>query len=239
VRELRLVAIAGLPEVRPGDDLGALLAPLVPAGDGVLVVAQKVVSKAEGRLVRLDAVEASARAIELAEKTEKDPRVVEVILSETVRVVRAVPGVLICETRHGLVCANAGVDGSNAPEEGMLVLLPDDPDASAELIRQALGPGRGVIISDTFGRPWREGLVDMAIGVDGLGPLLDERGKLDRLGRPLEVTVMAIADQLAAGAGLLMDKGAGCPAVWITGVRPEGSGSLRDLLRDPARDLFR
>jgi coenzyme F420-0:L-glutamate ligase/coenzyme F420-1:gamma-L-glutamate ligase len=239
VRELRLVAIAGLPEVRPGDDLGALLAPLVPAGDGVLVVAQKVVSKAEGRLVRLDAVEASARAIELAEKTEKDPRVVEVILSETVRVVRAVPGVLICETRHGLVCANAGVDGSNAPEEGMLVLLPDDPDASAELIRQALGPGRGVIISDTFGRPWREGLVDMAIGVAGLGPLLDERGKLDRLGRPLEVTVMAIADQLAAGAGLLMDKGAGCPAVWITGVRPEGSGSLRDLLRDPARDLFR
>ena len=239
MRELRLVPVSGLPEVRPGDDLGAMLAPLVTAGDGVLVVAQKVVSKAEGRLVRIDAVEPSPRAIELAVKTEKDPRVVEVILSESVRIVRAVPGVLICETRHGLVCANAGVDASNAPEEGMLVLLPLDPDASAEEIREALGPGRGVIISDTFGRPWREGLVDVAIGVAGLSPLLDERGRLDRLGRPLEVTVMAVADQLAAGAGLLMDKGAGCPAVWITGVVPEGSGSLRDLLRDPARDLFR
>lgn len=239
MRELRLVPVSGLPEVRPGNDLGAMLAPLVPAGDGILVVAQKVVSKAEGRLVRIDAVEPSPRAIELAVKTEKDPRVVEVILSESVRIVRAVPGVLICETRHGLVCANAGVDASNAPEEGMLVLLPLDPDASAEEIREALGPGRGVIISDTFGRPWREGLVDVAIGVAGLSPLLDERGKLDRLGRPLEVTVMAVADQLAASAGLLMDKGAGCPAVWITGVVPEGSGSVRDLLRDPARDLFR
>ena len=239
MRELRFRAVLDLPEIAEGDDLPALLAASVPAGPGVLVVAQKVVSKAEGRQVRLSQVEPSARARELAARVEKDPRVVELILAETSRIVRAVPGVLICETRHGLVCANAGVDLSNAPGEDIAVLLPLDPDDSAERIRRALGPGRGVIISDTFGRPWREGLVDAAIGVAGLAPLRDYRGQTDLRGRELQVTVMALADQLAAGAGILMEKDAHTPAVWVEGIVPEGKGSLRDLLRDPSRDLFR
>ncbi len=239
MRELRFRAVLDLPEIAEGDDLPALLAASVPAGPGVLVVAQKVVSKAEGRRVRLSQVEPSARARELAARVEKDPRVVELILAETSRIVRAVPGVLICETRHGLVCANAGVDLSNAPGEDIAVLLPLDPDDSAEQIRRALGPGRGVIISDTFGRPWREGLVDAAIGVAGLAPLRDYRGHTDLRGRELQVTVMALADQLAAGAGILMEKDARTPAVWVEGIVPEGKGSLRDLLRDPSRDLFR
>ena len=236
---IHLRAIEGLPEISPGDDLGSLLATRVPRGPGVLVVAQKVVSKAEGRLVRLADVEPSERALELATKVDKDPRQVELVLRESRRVVRAVPGVLICETHHGLICANAGVDLSNAPEEEMAVLLPERPDASAERIRQALGPDRGVIISDTFGRPWREGLVDMAIGVAGLAPLRDFTGQTDRRGRELVVTVMAYADQLAAAAGILMEKEAGRPAVWIEGVAVEGEGGLPDLLRDPERDLFR
>ncbi|MEE8314592.1 MAG: coenzyme F420-0:L-glutamate ligase [Myxococcota bacterium] len=236
---IHLHAIEGLPEIRPGDDLGSLLAARVPRGPGVLVVAQKIVSKAEGRLVRLADVEPSERALELAAKVDKDPRQVELVLREARRVVRAVPGVLICETHHGLICANSGVDMSNAPEEDMAVLLPERPDASAERIRQALGPDRGVIISDTFGRPWREGLVDMAIGVAGLAPLRDFTGQTDRRGRELVVTVMAYADQLAAAAGILMEKEAGRPAVWIEGVAVEGEGGLPDLLRDPERDLFR
>lgn len=238
MREVRLRALEGLPEIGPGDDLASLLVARVPDGEGVLVVAQKVISKAEGRLVRLADVKPSDRALAVARQVDKDPHVVEVILGETVRIVRAVPGVLICETRHGFVCANAGVDASNAPEN-TLVLLPVDPDRSAERIRCALGPGRAVIVSDTFGRPWREGLVDVAIGVAGMGPLRDQRGDSDRGGRILQVTVMALADQLASAAGLLMDKVAGCPAVWIEGIRLEGSGSSRDLLRDAARDLFR
>ena len=236
---IHLHAIEGLPEIRPGDDLPSLLAARVPRGPGVLVVAQKIVSKAEGRLVRLADVEPSERALELAAKVDKDPRQVELVLREARRVVRAVPGVLICETHHGLICANSGVDMSNAPEEDMAVLLPERPDASAERIRQALGPDRGVIISDTFGRPWREGLVDMAIGVAGLAPLRDFTGQTDRRGRELVVTVMAYADQLAAAAGILMEKEAGRPAVWIEGVAVEGEGGLPDLLRDPERDLFR
>lgn len=236
---IRLEALEGLPEIRPGDDLPARLAALVPPGEGVLVVAQKVVSKAEGRLVRLADVEPSERAIELARTCRKDPRHVEIVLRESRRVVRAVPDILICETRHGLVCANAGVDFSNAPEDEMAVLLPLDPDGSAERIRRALGAGRGVIVSDTFGRPWREGLVDVAIGVAGMAPLRDLRGQGDRRGRELQVTVMAVADQIAAAAGLLMGKSLGLPAVWVTGVQPEGSGSLADLIRDPSRDLFR
>ena len=236
---IHLHAIEGLPEIRPGDDLPNLLAARVPRGPGVLVVAQKIVSKAEGRLVRLANVEPSERALELAAKVDKDPRQVELVLREAHRVVRAVPGVLICETHHGLICANSGVDMSNAPEEDMAVLLPERPDASAERIRQALGPDRGVIISDTFGRPWREGLVDMAIGVAGLAPLRDFTGQTDRRGRELVVTVMAYADQLAAAAGILMEKEAGRPAVWIEGVAVEGEGGLPDLLRDPERDLFR
>ena len=236
---LTLRPLEGLPEIQAGDDLPELLAAQLPAGPGVLVVAQKIVSKAEGRTARLKEVEPSARARELAQKVEKDPRQVELVLRESTRVVRAVPGVLICETRHGLICANAGVDFSNAPEDECAVLLPLDPDASAQRIRQRLGAGRAVIISDTFGRPWREGLVDVAIGVAGLAPLADLRGTRDRRGKLLEVTVMARADQLAAAAGMLMEDPPGAPAVWIEGLPPKGEGSLRDLLRDPARDLFR
>ena len=236
---IALHAIEGLPEIRPGDELGALLAERLPAGPGVLVVAQKVVSKAEGRMLRLDEIEPTARARELALQVDKDPRQVELVLRESVRVVRAVPGVLICQTHHGLICANAGVDLSNAPEGDVAILLPEDPDASAERIRARLGPGRAVIVSDTFGRPWREGLVDAAIGVAGMSPLRDFTGQTDRRGRELVVTVMALADQLAAAAGMLMIKDAGVPAVWIEGVPVEGKGRLADLLRDPERDLFR
>ena len=236
---LTLRPLEGLPEIRAGNDLPELLAVRVPAGAGVLVVAQKIVSKAEGRTVRLKDVEPSPRAIELAQTVEKDPRHVEIVLRESTRVIRAVPGVLICETRHGLICANAGVDFSNAPEDDCAVLLPLEPDASAQRIRQRLGAGRAVIISDTFGRPWREGLVDVAIGVAGLAPLVDLRGTRDRRGRRVEVTVMARADQLAAAAGMLMEGSPGAPAVWIEGLTAEGEGSLQDLLRDPERDLFR
>ncbi len=236
---LTLRALVGLPEIQAGDNLPELLAARVPEGPGVLVVAQKIVSKAEGRTARLKEVEPSTRARKLAQKVEKDPRHVELVLRESTRVVRAVPGVLICETRHGLICANAGVDFSNAPEAECAVLLPLDPDASAQRIRERLGAGRAVIISDTFGRPWREGLVDVAIGVAGLAPLADLRGTRDRRGRLLEVTVMARADQLAAAAGMLMEDPPGAPAVWIEGLPPKGEGTLRELLRDPERDLFR
>ncbi len=239
MREVRLRALADLPDIGEGDDLPRLFAERVPDGPGILVVAQKIISKAEGRQVRLSDVEPSPRARELAAQVEKDPRVVELVLSESVRVVRAVPGVLICETKHGLVCANAGVDQSNAPGTDVAILLPVDPDASAERIRTALGPDRAVIISDTFGRPWREGLIDVAIGVAGLNPLRDQRGETDMHGRELQVTVMALADQITAAAGILMEKDARVPAVWIEGIPPHGKGSLRDLLRDASKDLFR
>lgn len=236
---MKLQALEGLPEIPIGDDLPARLAKLVPPGPGILVVAQKIVSKAEGRIVSLADVVPSPEARALAEKIGKEPRHTELVLREAKRVVRTAPGVLITETKHGLVCANSGVDLSNAPGEEIAVLLPLDPDASAERIRAALGPGRAVIVSDTFGRPWREGLVDVAIGVAGLAPLRSYIGETDRAGRELQVTVMARADQIAAAAGILMEKDAGVPAVWVEGIEISGKGSLRDLLRDPARDLFR
>ena len=246
--ELRLVALRGLPAVAPGDDLAALLLAAAAAqglalADGVLVVAQKIVSKAEGRLVRLADVEPSAEARRIAASDGKDPRHVEVVLRETARVVRHAHGVWIAETRHGFVCANAGVDLSNAPGADTAVLLPVDPDDSARRLRDDLvAAGAGplaVIVSDTFGRPWREGLVDVALGSAGLAPLADWRGLRDLAGRPLEVTAMALVDQLAAAAGLLMGKDAGRPAVWIAGLAPSGDGNVRDLLRDPSGDLFR
>ena len=243
--EIRVVGITGLPEVTPGSDLVDLILKGVNRQDlrlrdrDILVITQKVVSKSEGRLVRLSEVKPSPRAVEVAEKVDKDPRQVELVLRESRRIVRAVPGVLICETHHGLICANAGVDMSNAPDDETAVLLPEQPDVSAERIRQALDSGRAVIISDTFGRPWREGLVDVAIGVAGLAPLRDFTGGTDLRGRELLVTVMAYADQLAAAAGILMEKEAGLPAVWVEGVPIEGEGGLRDLLRDPELDLFR
>ena len=245
---LRLTALRDIPLVAPGDDLAALLASSaaragLSLANGVLVVCQKVVSKAEGRLVALADVEPSAEARQIAQEHAKDARHIEVILRETRRIVRRAHGVLICETRHGFVCANAGVDLSNAPGEGYAVLLPEDPDASARQLRDALvaaGDGPlGVIISDTFGRPWREGLVDVALGCAGIAPLSDWRGRTDLVGRMLEVTNMAVVDQLAAAAGLLMGKDAGVPAVWIEGVRVEGDGPIAPLLRDPKLDLFR
>jgi len=245
---IRLIPLAGLPMVQAGDDLAGLIAAAasragVTLRDGVLVVCQKIVSKAEGRVVRLDDVTPSDEARRLAAEDGKDPRHVEVVLRETARVVRRGPGVLICETRHGFVCANAGVDLSNAPAEGTAVLLPVDPDASAARLRDALlarGPGPlAVVVSDTFGRPWREGLVDVALGCAGLEPIADLRGGNDLVGRRLEVTATATADQLAAAAGLLMVKDAGVPAVFVEGVRAFGAGTARALLRDPAKDLFR
>jgi coenzyme F420-0:L-glutamate ligase/coenzyme F420-1:gamma-L-glutamate ligase len=211
--------------------------------DGVLVVCQKVVSKAEGRVVRLTDVVPSREALRIAAEDGKDPRHVEVVLREAARIVRRGHGVLVAATRHGFVCANAGVDLSNAPAGDTAVLLPLDPDASARRLRTDLaaagcGP-LGVIVSDTFGRPWREGLVDVAIGSAGIAPLDDWRARRDWAGRPLEVTTMAVVDQLAAAAGLLMAKDAGVPAVWIEGLAPVGDGSVRDLLRDPGSDLFR
>jgi coenzyme F420-0:L-glutamate ligase / coenzyme F420-1:gamma-L-glutamate ligase len=245
---VQLAPLRGVPPVQPGDPLAELLrAAAEPSGvtlsGGVLVVCQKVVSKAEGRLVRLADVEPSEQARRIAAEDAKDPRHVEVVLRETARLVRRGHGVLICETRHGFVCANAGVDLSNAPAEDVAVLLPVDPDASARALRDALcAAGAGplaVIVSDTFGRPWREGLVDQAIGCAGIAPIADLRGRPDWAGRELQVTATATADQLAAAAGLLMVKDAGIPAVWIEGVGFEGDGRIRDTLRDPASDLFR
>jgi len=246
--ELRLRPLRSVPMIGPGDDLAALLAAAarrsgIALAGGALVVCQKVVSKAEGRLVPLASVEPSAEAVQIGKEHAKDPRHIEVILRETRRVVRRGHGVLICETRHGFVCANAGVDLSNAPEDDVAVLLPADPDASARGLRDALvarGAGPlGVIVTDTFGRPFREGLVDVALGCAGLAPLDDLRGSADLRGRTLQVTTVATADALAAAAGLLMRKDAGVPAVWIDGVALGADASARVLLRDPKLDLFR
>jgi coenzyme F420-0:L-glutamate ligase/coenzyme F420-1:gamma-L-glutamate ligase len=210
---------------------------------GVLVVCQKVVSKAEGRLVALADAEPSELAREIAREHDKDPRHIEIVLGETRRIVRRAHGVLICETHHGFVCANAGVDLSNAPGPDIAVLLPEDPDASARALLEELerlGASEwAVVISDTFGRPWREGLVDVAIGSAGIAPIADARGSRDRAGRELVVTAMATPDQLAAAAGLLMLKDAGVAAVFVGGLTPEGDGHLVDLVRDPSTDLFR
>ena len=245
---ISLVPLVGLPAVHEGHDLAALLAAAareagVELREGVLVVCQKIVSKAEGRVVALASVDPSPQAQEIARENERDPRQVEVVLREATRIVRRGHGVLICETRHGFVCANAGVDLSNANEADQAILLPEDPDASAARLRESLlGGGAGplgVVVSDTFGRPWREGLVDVALGCAGLSPIDDRRGGQDWSGRPLEVTATATADQLAAAAGLLMLKDAGVPAVWVSGVAPWGEGRLAETLRDPATDLFR
>jgi coenzyme F420-0:L-glutamate ligase/coenzyme F420-1:gamma-L-glutamate ligase len=234
--------------IGPGDDLAGLLASAAQRGGialahGALVVCQKVVSKAEGRLVPLADVTPSAEAVQIAKEHAKDPRHIEVILRETRRLVRRGHGVLICETRHGFVCANAGVDLSNAPGPEVAVLLPEDPDRSAAGLRSALlARGAGplaVIVSDTFGRPWREGLVDVAIGSAGIQPIHDLTGSPDLAGRLLQVTATATVDQLAAAAGLLMRKDSGIPAVWVDGVTPEGDGRVADLLRRPETDLFR
>ena len=234
--------VEGLPEIREGDDLAALIADRAELRDGdVLVVAQKAVSKAEGRIVRLAGIEASAEARELA--ADHDPRQLEVILREAARLVRTRPPLVIAETRHGFVCASAGVDASNAPEPGMVVLLPEDPDASAARIRERVsdlsGAEVGVIVSDSFGRAWRQGTTDVAIGVAGVRPLLDLKGLRDATGYELHATVIAVADELAGAAELVMGKTAGVPAAVIRGVDALGEGSARELVMPPDRDLFR
>jgi coenzyme F420-0:L-glutamate ligase/coenzyme F420-1:gamma-L-glutamate ligase len=234
--------VEGLPEIREGDDLAALIADRAELRDGdVLVVAQKAVSKAEGRTVRLAEIEASAEARELA--ADHDPRQLEVILREAARLVRTRPPLVIAETRHGFVCASAGVDASNAPERDMVVLLPEDPDASAARIREGVsartGAEVGVIVSDSFGRAWRQGTTDVAIGIAGVRPLLDLKGLRDPTGYELHATVIAVADELAGAAELVMGKTAGVPAAVIRGVDVLGEGSARELVMPPDRDLFR
>jgi coenzyme F420-0:L-glutamate ligase/coenzyme F420-1:gamma-L-glutamate ligase len=240
--ELRVLPVGGLPEIGEGDDLGALIADHAELEDGdVIVVAQKVVSKAEGRVVRLADVEPSARARELA--GGDDPRRLEVILGEAKRIVRSRPPLVVVETRHGFVCASAGVDASNAPEPGSVVLLPVDPDASAARIRDRLreltGRSVGVIVSDTFGRAWRQGIANVAIGAAGVEVLRDFRGHYDANGYELHTTVIAIADEIAAAAELVMGKLEGVPAAVVRGLDVAGEGSGRDLVIAPERDLFR
>lgn len=247
---LHVLGVPGLPEVEAGDDLVSLITkavravPLEVAARDVFVITQKVVSKAEGRLVRLDTVEPSALARQWS--AGKDPRVVELTLREAVRVVRMDRGVLIAETRRGLVCANAGVDTSNVPD-GWAALLPDDPDASARRIRDGLSAAFGcavaVIVTDTFGRPWREGQTNVAIGLAGLSPILDHRGLTDGHGHRLQATAIAVADELASAAELVMGKTRGVPVAVVKGAGELGliigDGSARDLRRRPEEDLFR
>jgi len=245
VNRIELLAVEGLPEVRPGDDLGDLIstkAKLEPRD--VLVVAQKVVSKSEGRLRDLASVVAGDEARRIATQlvAQPDPRLVQVILDESVRVLRS-QRVLITETRHGFVCANSGVDQSNVNEPGTVTLLPEDPDGSARRLRERLyertGAEVGVIVSDTFGRPWRLGIVNVALGVAGLPALIDLRGMPDDAGREMHATVLAIADDLASAAGLVMRKTARTPVVVIRGLELAGDGRGRDLVRPAAEDVFR
>jgi coenzyme F420-0:L-glutamate ligase / coenzyme F420-1:gamma-L-glutamate ligase len=248
-KELRLIGVPGMPEVEAGDPLPSLIAAslrragiAVVEGD-IFVVAQKVVSKAEGRTVKLAAIEPSELARDWAARYDKDARMVEVVLQESERIVRMERGVLISETRHGFICANAGVDASNVEPE-VVTLLPEDADRSARDIRATLerefNTRVAVIVSDTFGRPWREGIVNVAIGVAGIAPLIDYRGQADSHGRPLKVTVIAIADELASAAELLMQKTAGVPVVVIRGFDYTArEASAGELIRTPEMDLFR
>jgi coenzyme F420-0:L-glutamate ligase / coenzyme F420-1:gamma-L-glutamate ligase len=234
--------VKGLPEIGEGDDLAALIAEHADLEDGeVLVVAQKVVSKSEGRVARLADVEPSGRARELA--GEEDARRHELILRESARIVRSRPPLVISETRHGFVCASAGVDSSNAPGPETVVLLPLDPDASAarlrERLRELTGAEVGVIVSDSFGRAWRQGTTDVAIGAAGIRPLLDLKGTRDRAGYELHATVIAVADELAGAAELVLGKTAGVPAAVIRGVDARGEGTARELVMPAERDLFR
>ncbi len=237
-----MIPVRGLPEVREGDDLAELIAAAADLEDGdVVVVAHKVVSKAEGRVVRLAEVEPSAQARDLA--ADEDPRRLEVILRESARIVRTRPPLVIAETRHGFVCASAGVDASNAPEADTVVLLPEDPDASAARLRDRLreltGADVAVIVSDSFGRAWRQGTTDVAIGCAGLRPLLDFHGERDAAGYELHATVIAVADELAGAAELVKGKLDGVPVAVVRGFDRRGEGTAREVVMPPERDLFR
>lgn len=248
--EIRVYGLDGVPEVRPGDDITTIVIDALAAsgltleaGD-VLVVTHKIVSKAEGRLIDLATIEPSAFARDWSLQHEKDPRQVEVVLREATRIVRMNRGVLIAETRHGFICANAGVDASNVPGESIVCLLPLDPDASAAALRAGLaarlGVAPAVIISDSFGRAWRKGIVNIAIGVAGMSPFADYRGVTDPYGYDLRVSVMAVADELAATAELLAGKTDARPIALVRGYAyPEGEGTAREIVMEPERDLFR
>lgn len=254
-REVRIVGIDGLPEVRPGDDVAALLGEAIASsGDGlergdIVVVTHKIVSKAEGKLVDLRGIEPSPLARRIAAHDDKDPRKIEVVLREAVRIVRMTGSLIIAETAHGFVCANAGVDASNVSPD-TVVLLPDDPDASAGRIRAALAARFGlvsadalaVVISDSFGRPWRKGIVNVAVGISGMAPLVDYRGLEDAAGYELSASVLAVADEVAAAAELVMHKLAARPAAIVRGYEPAlggPPGTGQDLLLGAERDLFR
>jgi len=235
--------VHGLPEIRPDDDLAELIAGLATLeDDDIVVVAQKVVSKAEGQIVRIDDYEASEKARELA-GDERDPREVEVILREARQIVRARGPLVITETRHGFICASAGVDHSNASEPGTLVLLPVDPDASARGLRDRLleltGSTVAVVITDSFGRPFRQGTTDIAIGVAGFEPILDLRGTTDRIGYELRASRVAIADEIAGAADLTRGKAEGVPVVIVRGLHLTGEGTAREIVIEPELDLFR
>ena len=244
--EVRVIGLPGIPELEKGDDLGQLLADACARVGGlehgdVVVVAQKAVSKAEGRIVRLDEVEPSPRAVELAGE-EGDPRQVEVILSESAEVVRSRPPLVIARTKHGFVCASAGVDASNAKGPGTVILLPLDPDASAAALRERLttltGVAHGVIVSDSFGRAWRQGTTDVALGIAGLAALRDLRGSYDATGYELRSTMIAVADEIAGAAELVLGKSTGVPAAIVRGLDAAGEGVGRDLVMPRERDLF-
>jgi coenzyme F420-0:L-glutamate ligase/coenzyme F420-1:gamma-L-glutamate ligase len=245
---IEVLPVMGLPEIGEGDLLGRMLADASDLMDGdMLVVSQKVVSKAEGRVRRLADVEPGERARELAARLGKDPALVQLVLDETESIVRAEGGVLITETRSGWICANAGIDSSNVAEDGCVTLLPVDPDASARRLRSevraASGHAPAVVISDSFGRPWRLGQADVAIGCAGLAPLDDWRGRLDRTGRELDATVVALVDEIAAAADLVREKNAGLPAAVVRGlgerVKDEDGPGAAVLQRPAPDDLFR
>ena len=244
---IEIIPVEGIPEIQPGEDLAGIISDTTRENlrsRDVLVVTHKVVSKAEGCLVDLRDVEPSPFAKRFATEYGKDPRQIEVVLRESRRIVRMDRGIIISETHHGFVCANAGVDASNVPGSDTLCLLPSDPDASAEKLRDSLieltGSDVAVIISDSFGRPWRQGITDIAIGVAGLNPLADYRGQTDPHGHPLEASVLAVADELAAAAELVMGKTDAIPAAIVRNYAYEaGRRTARDLLMDPGRDLFR
>jgi coenzyme F420-0:L-glutamate ligase/coenzyme F420-1:gamma-L-glutamate ligase len=244
---LRIWPLAELPEIQAGDNLPLMIAELARTGGvgvgDVLCVAQKVVSKAEGRTIELTTVTPRAEAMELSELTGKDPALCELILMESARIVRIRRSLVICETHHGLVCANAGIDASNV-RTGHVVLLPKDSDASARHIQAAVcavvGGRVGVVITDTHGRAFRKGLVNVAIGVAGFRPVIDHRGEHDRDGKTLIATDQAIADELAAASGIYMQKASGTPVVCCSGAATiPAPGSLTDLVRDAEQDLFR
>jgi coenzyme F420-0:L-glutamate ligase / coenzyme F420-1:gamma-L-glutamate ligase len=240
---LQVIPVRGLPEIREGDDLAALVVGRIDLDvDDVVVVAQKVVSKLEGRVVRIDELEASEKARELA-GDERDPREVEAILREAKQIIRERGPLVIAQTQHGFICASAGVDHSNAPEPGTLVLLPVDPDASARRLRERLleltGRTVGVVVTDSFGRPFRQGTTDVAIGVAGVQAILDLRGTKDRIGYELRSSRVAIADEIAAAADLARGKAEGVPVVVVRGLRLAGDGSAQELVIEPELDLFR